>query len=343
MLVRRSDVSAFFSIHRDSCVTGANAMSASFAGSGPGSALLRANASRDGPTACPPRFGFQRVAGATPGSSATLRGPTRRSSCGAIDRGQLSAAISRSEGLIVTCISFSASANVAGDTGGPAAGAVAKVGGAPGVVGAAGVAAGGVATLVLCGSLRQAIAAPSAPSGAVIRNCLRVFIAKNVLAMFVSCRALAYAAGFWGCLDSHSPPRWTPRTACCSCGSSVPRRAGRRSLAARRRLRPDRVRQRTAVVVRHVADLQVVPVGRGGVIALERGDVNLVAGGRVDLRAQAAFLELRLDPVGVPRLDAERDVIDADAPRAAASAAAAAERRIERIAAADDDVADVAD
>src|SRR5215510_1683867 len=186
MFVRRSDVIFFCSIHRDNCDTVAYAMSASLPGSGSASTLLRMNVSREGPTGWPLRFGFHRVAGATSASSATLRGPTRRSSCGAIDRGQVAAAISRSAALIVTCISFSASANVDGDTGGPAAGAVAKVGGAPGVVGAAGVAAGGVATLVLCGSLRQAIAAPSAPSGAVIRNCLRVFIAKNVLAMFVS-------------------------------------------------------------------------------------------------------------------------------------------------------------
>ncbi len=50
---------------------------------------------------------------------------------------QLAAAISRSAGLIVTCASFSASANVAGETGGPDTGAVPNVGGAPGVVGAA--------------------------------------------------------------------------------------------------------------------------------------------------------------------------------------------------------------
>jgi hypothetical protein len=43
------------------------------------------------------------------------------------------------------------------------------VGGAPGVAGA-------VETEPLCGSLRHATAAPITPSGAVIRNCLRVFI-----------------------------------------------------------------------------------------------------------------------------------------------------------------------
>ena len=45
--------------------------------------------------------------------------------------------------LIVTCASFSASANVAGDTGGPDTGAVPNVGGAPGV-------GGGVDTVALC-------------------------------------------------------------------------------------------------------------------------------------------------------------------------------------------------
>ena len=46
----------------------------------------------------------------------------RRSSSGAIDRCQLDAASSRSAGRIVTCTSFSASANVAADTGGPLTG-----------------------------------------------------------------------------------------------------------------------------------------------------------------------------------------------------------------------------
>jgi hypothetical protein len=170
-----TDVIFFRSIHRESCVTVAYAMSASLAGKAPASPLLRTNTSRDGPTGWPLRFGFQRVAGATSAASATFRGPTRRSSWGAIDRGHVAAAISRSAAVIVTCISFSASANVAGDTGGPATGAVAKVGGAPGVVGgAAGADDGGVVTVVCGVSLRQAIAAPSA---AVIRNCLRVFIA----------------------------------------------------------------------------------------------------------------------------------------------------------------------
>src|SRR2546430_8712470 len=74
-------------------------------------------------------------------------------------------------------------------------------------------------------------------------------------------------------------------------------------------------------------------------MAFEGGYVVFSTDRRVDLRAQAGLLELGLDAVGVPRLNAERDVIDAE-PR---SAAAAPELRIERIAAADDDVADLAD
>ena len=101
MLVRRSDVSFFCSIQRDRCVTGAKAISASLAGSGGGSSWLRTKASRVG-TNCPGSTGFHRVAGATSGSSATFRGPTRRSSSGAIDRRQVSAAIFRSSAFMVT-------------------------------------------------------------------------------------------------------------------------------------------------------------------------------------------------------------------------------------------------
>src|SRR5207237_10195291 len=96
---------------------------------------------------------------------------------------------------------------------------------------------------------------------------------------------------------------------------------GDRLQLAGRRLRAHRIRQRQPVVMGDVADLQVVAVRRRRVIALERGDVDVVAGRRVDLRAQAALLELRLDAVGVPWLNAERDVIDAE-PRAAAAAPA---------------------
>src|SRR6185369_17433882 len=54
-------------------------------------------------------------------------------------------------------------------TGGPATGDVPKVGGAPGV-------AGGFGTPAAGGWSRQATAAPRTPSGAVMRNCLRVFM-----------------------------------------------------------------------------------------------------------------------------------------------------------------------
>src|SRR4029079_16923647 len=60
----------------------------------------------------------------------------------------------------------------------------------------------------------------------------------------------------------------------------------------------------------------------------------------VDLRAKPALLELGLDAVGVPRLDAERDVIDAR-PLAARRRRCRAVGR-QRSAAAGADVADVA-
>src|SRR6267142_2253886 len=135
MLVRRSDVSAFFSIHRESCATGAYAMSASLAGSpstrpverslraGGLLAALRTKTSRDHSTRSITRSlradGLQRVAGATFASRETFRGPTRRSTSGAIVRCQLAAAIWRSLALIVTCARRSASAKVDGETGGP--------------------------------------------------------------------------------------------------------------------------------------------------------------------------------------------------------------------------------
>src|SRR5690348_2837300 len=67
-------------------------------------------------------MGFQREAGAKPGSSATFRGPLRRSYKGAMVLDQVLAAIARSPSVIRTCISFSASAKVAGETAGPADG-----------------------------------------------------------------------------------------------------------------------------------------------------------------------------------------------------------------------------
>jgi hypothetical protein len=170
MFVRRSDEICFRSIQRDRTVTGANAMLASLAGSATASPLLRTKLSRAGPGLAAVNTGFQRVAGATSGSSAIFFGPVLRSRSGAIDRRQLSAAISRSPAVIVTCASFSASANVEAATGGPDAGDVPKVGGAPGVAG------GGGGPPAAGGWSRQATAAATTPSGADIRNCLRVFI-----------------------------------------------------------------------------------------------------------------------------------------------------------------------
>ena len=80
-----------------------------------------------------------------------------------------------------------------------------------------------------------------------------------------------------------------------------------------------------------IADLQVPAVGILHMEALE-----LVAD-HVGPRSQAAPLELGFHLVGVPRLDAERDVIDhrvhgrtISAPLGSAAAAAGAERRAQR-------------
>jgi hypothetical protein len=143
MFVSRSDEICFRSIQRDKTVTGAKAMSASLAGSARASPLLRTNRSRAGPGLAAVNTGFQRLAGARSGSSAIFFGPVLRSRRGAIVRPQLAAAISRSPAVIVTCASFSASANVEAATGGPAAGDVPKVGGAPGVADGFTPAAGG--------------------------------------------------------------------------------------------------------------------------------------------------------------------------------------------------------
>src|SRR5256885_1531762 len=79
---------------------------------------------------------------------------------------------------MVTCMSFSASANVAGLTAGPEPIPVAKVGGAPGVDG------GVVDWAAGCGSPpRHAAAATSTPSGARIRNCRRVFMDRELTAV----------------------------------------------------------------------------------------------------------------------------------------------------------------
>src|SRR5579872_7548686 len=104
MFVRRVDVSLRVSIQRESWVTGAYAMSASFVGSGPGSTALRTKWSRVGCRGSPASVGplaaeteiddgCQRVAGASVGSSAIFFGPVRRSSNAAIEVRQLLAII----------------------------------------------------------------------------------------------------------------------------------------------------------------------------------------------------------------------------------------------------------
>jgi hypothetical protein len=136
MLVRRSEVSCRDSIHRESCVTGAKAMASSDEGIGAPSAFDRTKRLRDGPAAMPGSIGFQSVAGASVGAMVTFRGPVRRSRYDASDCRQEPAACCRSACLMVTCISFSASANVEADTSGPDPVPAANVGGAPGVTGA---------------------------------------------------------------------------------------------------------------------------------------------------------------------------------------------------------------
>ena len=164
----RSDVSALDSIQRESRVTGANAMASSADGSGTPSAFDRTNRSRNGVTVMPGSIGFQIAAGASVGARAIFRGPVRRSRYCASVCLHVAAACCRSAGVIVTCISFSASANVAGETAGPEPVPVPKVGGAPAV--------GGV-ELVLgdCSLLRHA-AATRKPTGARMKNWRRVFI-----------------------------------------------------------------------------------------------------------------------------------------------------------------------
>ncbi len=98
------------------------------------------------------------------GPRATLRGPVRRSNREPMFSRQLLAASARSGLVNSTCMSFSASAKVAGDTSGPAACDVPNAGGAPG---------GGSAVF---GDLpRHPAAAPIRASDAWVRNCLRDF------------------------------------------------------------------------------------------------------------------------------------------------------------------------
>src|ERR1051325_8329008 len=76
-----------------------------------------------------------------------------------------------------------------------------------------------------------------------------------------------------------------------------------RSLAIAGWLGSDGGRQRESRIVIHVADLEIVAVGRRGVVALVRRDVNFVPRRSIGAGAQAAFLQLRLHGIGVPRRD----------------------------------------
>src|SRR5262249_22662978 len=169
MFVSRTEVSCRDSIHLDSRVTGANAMSSSDDRSAAPSFLDRTNRSSEGAAVRPGSAGFQSVAGASVSAIATFRGPVRRSRYCASDWRHESAACCRSACVIVICISFSASANVAGATSGPEPAPVPKVGGAPTVVGDDDELADG-------DGMRHALPATSTPSGARIRNWRRVFI-----------------------------------------------------------------------------------------------------------------------------------------------------------------------
>src|SRR5207245_10423326 len=113
--------------------------------------------------AIPGSIGFQSVAGASVAVIATFLGPVRRSKYCASDVRHESAACCRSAGVMATCISFSASANVAGVTGGPAPVPGPNVGGAPGVTGVGW-------ELKEDDLFRQATAPTSTASGARTRN-----------------------------------------------------------------------------------------------------------------------------------------------------------------------------
>src|SRR6266702_968170 len=162
MCVSRSEVSSRCSIQRESLVTGAKAMSASFEGSGPGSELVRTKRSRSAAGCWPGSTGSYRENGASGGERETLRGPVRRSIRAAMFTRQEAAACVRSAGRSSTRASFSASAKVSGETSGPTAGPVPKAEGAPG-----GSCDGA------CASALRETAAPRSPSDVFARNCLR--------------------------------------------------------------------------------------------------------------------------------------------------------------------------
>src|SRR5438270_11241600 len=75
-------------------------------------------------------------------------------------------------------------------------------------------------------------------------------------------------------------------------------------LTTTRRFRFDGVQQGRPLIVRgDVADLQIVTVWRHRVVTLVGGNMNVIAGGGVRLRFEAAFLERCLHPIRVPGRD----------------------------------------
>ena len=142
-------------------------MSSSRLGRGPAGSALRTKRSCFGPAGVPGIIGSQSEAGATEASMTTFFGPVRRSIVPAIARLQLPAACPRSAAVISMRTSFSASATVAAETGGPTGGAVPKAGGVP----AAGVAAG--AGDACPAAPFATAAAPRTPAAVCARNSRR--------------------------------------------------------------------------------------------------------------------------------------------------------------------------
>ena len=152
------------SIQRESCDTGAKAMSSSLLGRGPGSVLLRTK--QIARRAC--RLPGQSRFAVRPWRQRRLQPDFARTGTPLVERRHRTAPAAtaswRSFSFSCTCTSFSASAKVKGDTTGPAGGAVANAGGAPGGSGE-----------VFCSGLHEVTAIPRTPRELSARNCLRDF------------------------------------------------------------------------------------------------------------------------------------------------------------------------
>ena len=166
MFVSRSEVSAFRSIQRDSRVTGANAMSASFAGSGPRRRALRTNASRAGPVVLAGEHGIPAASPARRSARARPSADRRAARAAAPSTAASSRPPSRARPR------SSSPARVF-----PLRRTWPETPAGPTAVRSRTSAARPASPAVrrwLCGALRQADAI--ALIGAVIRNCLRVFM-----------------------------------------------------------------------------------------------------------------------------------------------------------------------